>query len=68
MSTVLRDPRTRRTAERYRPRRAPPLAVTAVVAAVPPVVVVAATYPVLAVALALTATVLVAARRRPERA
>ncbi|MFC7227664.1 hypothetical protein N0B31_09645 [Salinirubellus salinus] len=65
---MLRDPQTRRTAERYRPRRAPPLAVTAAVAAVPPLAVVVATYPVVAAALALTATVLVAARRRPERA
>ena len=65
---MLRDPQTRRTAESYRPHRAPPLAVTAAVAAVPPMAVVAATYPVVATALALTASVLVAARRRPERA
>jgi hypothetical protein len=38
------------------------------VAAVPPLAVVVATYPVVAAALALTATVFVAARRRPERA
>jgi hypothetical protein len=36
------------------------------VAAVPPTAVLAATYPVVAVAFALTATVLVAARGRPD--
>lgn len=55
------------TARNYRPSRAPPVAVSVAMAAVPVVAMFVATHSMLAAAFVVTAAVLVVARGRPDR-
>jgi ABC-type proline/glycine betaine transport system permease subunit len=58
--------RTQHSAESYRPNRAPPLAVSLAIAAVPPLAVFALTHPLSALAAVAAVTVLLAVRGDPR--